>query len=163
MSVIPVDNTARRLDVSEGFGKMASAEVIKDAATVIADFTSAGCWVSNWVPCDAFTGGMLYLLLVAFDGTSLEVQIDHSPNGDAVSPLIAVEHLQGAPSSGVGTDVPVQHKFTLANYTAGDLAELPLNLSKVGWFRVKVKRTAGSTAATSVSASWIGVRMPIAA
>jgi hypothetical protein len=115
--------------------------------------------ISDWVPCDGLSAGMIYLNLITADATTIEAQVDHSPD----KTLIAKAHYRESPEDATVTSAPTETQFTVATYTPATTLALPIPLELrpgIRWWRLKVKRTNGTSAATTCKAYWVGARQP---
>lgn len=168
---IYVDNNARRGSSSREFVTFGAKEQITSgwdgttvnlaaaqAAKQVTGTTYATGLVSDWVPCDGLSGGELYLVPVTADATTIEVQIEHSPD----KTIIAQDHYRGAAGATV-TTAPTESQFTVATYTPGSTVGWPIPIELrpgIRWWRYKAKRTGGTSAATTMQAYWVGARQP---
>jgi hypothetical protein len=168
---IRIDNSARRGPSASEFTTFHDKEQVTvgwDGTTAnlaaalvtkqITGTTYAAGLVTDWVPCDGLSGGMIYVELDAADATTIEAQIEHSPD----KTLIAQDHYRGAAGATV-TTAPTESQFTVATYTPGSTVAWPIPLELrpgVKYWRLKLKRTGGTSAATTVKVWWVGARQP---
>lgn len=161
---IRVDNDARSGPGRVTYGTFHHQEQISVAslltAAQITGTTFAAGLVSDWVPCDGLTDGVLYINPVTLDATTIEVQLEFSPDRTLVAPG---EFVEGTDTAGVRTSTPEQEQFTAANYTAGVNAAIKLAFTlhqPTHWYRVKIKRTGGSSAGSTIKLFWAGACLP---
>lgn len=157
----PVDNAARCGNVRRNFVVFKSQEQITVASVKTATqiTTAFSGFVTDWVACDGLSKGVVYINLVTADATTLEVEVEESPDRTLVAPMEAVDPAV----AGVAASAPQQTQFTVANYTPGANTAIALGLRlnyATLWFRVKVKRTAGTSAATTAKMFWTGASLP---
>lgn len=118
--------------------KMSTADTVKSSTALTTAYTG---FTTDWVPCERFRSGTVYLTWTVADATTMEVQIDiSSDDGTTAFPL----HDLPTPSAGATTGDILTMTFTAADYTTTAYIPVHLDLSNVTRFRVRAKKTGGS-------------------
>ena len=117
--------------------------VLKANAALTNAFASG--WTSSWFPVvGRWSRASVMFAWTLGDETSMQVEFETSEDGT----VIYTDDVDGAPTAGAVTVSPLVLTYTKANYTTTGLIRRRLDVSDVGYFRVRAKATGGTPTGT---------------